>query len=170
MSTIRRALSSLPSRPAPYLSIVMIAGVLVYLYGGDYLRCTAHAEARAGLESAIAAAAASAAPGGTGRLAVADIADFDWDRLDIQVAYTPDAEIPSCPLGWDWSAEDREALVAEGLLTVLVFSRGGAVVDYIEHRADRGDFRDIANPYTRENAVFAVDPARGVPVLRPDGR
>ena len=165
MSTIRRALSSLPSRPAPYLSIAMIAGVLIYLYGGDYLRCTAHAEARAELEAAIADAAW---PGGTGRLAVADIADFDWDRLDIQVAYRPDAEVPGCPLGWDWSAEERAALVAERLLTVLVFSRGGTVVDYIEHRADNGDFRDIVNPYSRDSAVFAVKPARGVPVLRPD--
>ena len=68
MSSIRRALNSLPSRPALYVSIAMIAGVLIYRYGGDYLSCTAHAEARAGLEAAIAAAAAS---GGTGRLTLA---------------------------------------------------------------------------------------------------
>ena len=167
MSSFRRALSSLPSRPALYVSIAMIAGLMIYRYGSDYLRCSAHAEARAGLEAAIAAAAAS---GGTGRLAVADITDFDWDRLDIQVAYKPEVEVPGCPLGWDWSAAERDALVAEGLLTVLVFGRGGTVVDYIEHRADNGAFRDIANPYTRDSAVFAVDPAQGVPVLRPDSR
>jgi len=167
MSTIRRALNSLPSRPALYLSIATIAGVLIYIYGRDYIRCTAHADARAGLEAAIAAAAA---PGGSGRLALADIAAFDWDRVDIQVAYRPDAEIPGCPLGWDWSAEDRDALVAGGLLTVIVFSRDGTVVDYIEHRADRGQFRDIANPYAPDDAVFVVDSGRGVPVLRPKAR
>jgi hypothetical protein len=167
VSTIRRALSSLPSRPAPYVAIAMIAGVLIYQYGGDYLSCTAHAEARARLEAAIEDAAW---PGGPRRLDLAEIAVFDWDRLDIAVAYRPDAEVPGCPLGWDWSAAEREALVADGLLTVLVFSRDGTVVDYIEHRADRGEFRDIVNPYTRESAVFAVDPSQGAPVLRPDGR
>ena len=165
VSGIRRALSSLPARPAIYISVAMIAGVLIYRYGDDYLSCTAHAEARAGLEAAIAAAAVA---DGSGRLVVADFADFDWDQLNIQVAFAPDIEIPECPLGWDWSAAERDEIVADGLLTVLVFSLGGGVVGYIEHRADRGEFRDIVNPYTRQTATFAVDPARGVPVLRPD--
>ncbi len=162
MAKIREALQSLPAHPAVYISIALIVGVFAYRYGAQYIACTDHAALRDRLHDAVAAAARQ------GRLLVlAEVIEFDWDRVDIQTGFKPDVEVPGCPFGWDWSAAERDRLAAAGLLTVLVFSRAGAIVEYIEYRSDWGVFQDLVNPYDRETAVFSAEHDGGSVVLRP---
>ncbi|MCP4329610.1 MAG: hypothetical protein GY791_14375 [Alphaproteobacteria bacterium] len=164
MSKLRRALDSLPARPAVFISAALIVGVLLYRYGGEYLDCSAHAGLRDRLHRAVEQAAGGA---NGGRVVLAEVTDFAWSRADIQVNFKPEVEVPGCPLGWDWSTEERAALVADDLLTVIVFSQNGALVNFLEYRSDWGVFRDAAGPFTPETAVFAATDEGGSVILSP---
>ena len=163
---IRRALSSLPAKPVLWIAPLVIVLGLAFHYGDTYRICSAHAGLRADLMAAIESRA-----GGSGSLRLADIVTFPWDRADITVGYRPDGRTADCPFGWDWSEKERFALSERGLLTLIVFSRGGQLVDYIEVAADRADFQNLKNPYTPDTAVFDVQPTTGggAAVLRPTG-
>ncbi len=150
---IRRALNSVPARPAVVVGAVLLVAALGYHYGSSYSRCTHHADSRQRLKAAIEAAASRT----TGSVRLADITDFRWDKVTIVAGYRPDGRTPDCPFGWDWSTETRAALAGKGLLTLLVFSRRGAVADYIEYRSDWAAFEGLKNPYTPATAVFVVE-------------
>jgi hypothetical protein len=162
LASIRRALGTLPARPAVYVSIAIVVAVLTYQYGSRYLACTGQASLRDRLHAAVVGAADDGRP-----LVLANVMDFDWDRVEIQTEYDPGIEVPGCPLGWGWSTEERERLIADGLLTLLVFSRAGALAEYVEYRSDWGTFQELSNPYDPESAVFSAIRGDGGIVLRP---
>jgi hypothetical protein len=148
-----RLFAGLPTKPIFYLALAIFAGILSYHYGSTYQRCTSQAELRAKLRAAIQAQDQLAMPK---RVHLSRITDFEWDRADVLVNYKPDGATANCPFGWDWSRAERAALVAEDLLTVIVFSSGGKIRHYIEYRRDWADFVQIQNPYTPKTAVFQV--------------
>lgn len=167
---IRHALSSIPVKPVLWIAPVVIVLGLVYHYWGAYARCTYHADLRDRLQRAIADAGASAGSSER-RLRLADVVDFDWDRVSIAVGFRPDGRTPDCPFGWDWSSDERARLGEEGRLVLFAFSRRGQYVDYLEYRRDWADFEGVEAPLTPETAVFEVRrPAAGAAaVLRPVG-
>lgn len=150
----REALAGLPTRPVLYLSAVVLALGLGYQLVTTYGTCNRHADMRGRLQQLIAAGAAGGDP-----VRLTQVTDFDWDRAEILVNYKPGGRVADCPFGWDWSREEREALVAGDLLTVIVFLRDGRLVDYLEYRRDRAEFSDVSNPYTPDTAVFLVSPS-----------
>lgn len=162
MAKIRDALNSLPARPALAAAVILAAGVAVLHYGKQYQRCVGHADLRAALHGAVE----SAIDGTTREVRLADVAPFAWDHVDIQENFRPQVAPDDCAFGWDWSNEERQALIDDGLLTVIVFSRDGALVDYLEYRADWGGFEGIVGPLPRERAVFTATRNGDAIVLR----
>ena len=152
----REALAGLPTRPVLYLSAVVLALGLGYQLVTTYSTCNRHADMRERLRDSIAAGVAGGNP-----VRLARVTDFDWDLAEILVNYKPGGRVADCPFGWDWSREQREALVAGDLLTVIVFLRDGRLVDYLEYRNDQAKFVDVENPYTPQSAVFVVSPSPG---------
>ena len=151
---LRDALAGLPTRPVVYLSLAVLVLGLGYHFLTTYQSCSSHAQLRESLRAAIKASA-----GGTGRVELARIAEFPWDRADILVNYKPSGASTDCPFQWDWSREKRDRLIAGDLLTVIVFLRDGKMVNYLEYRGDRADFVDVKNPYSPQTAIFSVEPS-----------
>jgi hypothetical protein len=155
---LKEALAGLPTRPVLYLSVVVLVLGLGYHFLTTYQSCRGHAELREAFHAAIETAAGSAAP-----LQLSRITDFAWDRSEVFVNYKPDGVTTDCPFQWDWSRDTREALIADDLLTVIVFLRNGKLVNYLEFRGDWAEFTDVDNPYTPHTAVFRAAPAPGIP-------
>jgi hypothetical protein len=151
MAFIQDSFAGLSTRPVLIFALpILILGAGWHFFA-TYQSCNGHAELRARLGSAIAASAES----GT-LVEIARITDFPWERADILVNYKPEGATDNCPFGWDWSRAEREKLIAEDLLTVIVFLNGGRLVDYLEYPRDHADFAGVANPYTPQTAIFSV--------------
>lgn len=155
---LKDALAGMPTRPVLYLSLTVLVAVLGYHFFTTYQSCRSHGESREALEAAIDASSGADSP-----LRLSQVTDFAWDRADILVNYKPEGSTTDCPFGWDWSREQRENLVAQDLLTVIVFLRDGKLVNYLEYARDHADFADVENPYTPETAVFRVSPSPSDP-------
>jgi len=152
---LKDALAGMPTRPVLYLSLTVLVAVLGYHFFTTYQSCRSHGEIREALGAAIDASAGADAP-----LRLSQITDFVWDRADILVNYKPEGSTTDCPFGWDWSREQREKLIAEDLLTVIVFLKDGTLVNYVEYPRDHADFAGVANPYTPQTANFSVTPSQ----------
>lgn len=162
---LKDALAGLPTRPVLYLSAVVLVLVLGYHFLSTYVSCNSHAELRRGLRAAIEVGAEGKLP-----VALSQITDFAWDRAEVLVNYKPGGASTDCPFQWDWSRDAREALIADDLLTVIVFVHEGKLVNYLEYRRDWADFVAVKNPYTPDTAVFRVEPSAnkaGAYVLTP---
>lgn len=158
MAFVKDAFAGMPTRPVLYLSLAVLALGFGYHFLTTYQECRGHAAARESLLTAIAEAA-----DGGGPIRLSRITDFSWDRVDILINYKPKGETTDCPFEWDWSREQREKLIADDLLTVIVFLKDGKLIDYLEYPRDRADFVDVKNPYTPETAVFDVFPSPSSP-------
>ena len=159
---LKGALAGMSVRPILYLSSVVLVLALAYYLSTTYQSCRSHAEFREALRAAIKASGDGAAPG---PVHLSQIADFQWDTAEIFVNYKPDGSTTDCPFQWDWSSAARGQLIAEDLLTVIVFLKGGRLVNYLEYRRDWADFVDVKNPYTPETAVFQVAPSSTNPYV-----
>ncbi len=148
---LKDALAGLPTRPVLYISAIVLTLGLGYHFITTYKSCRSHAELREALRAAIDAGVEGAGP-----VRLSRITGFDWDRAEILVNYKPGGAVADCPFQWDWSRETREKLIADDLLTVIVFLHRGRLVDYLEYRRDWAAFVDITNPYTPETAMFTV--------------
>ena len=161
-----RIFASLPNpRPILVIAPALIVLALAYHFGTTYQSCSHHRQYRERLRTGIESAASRST-----YLRLAEIADFQWSTATILVNYKPDARTTDCPFGWDWSAAERAEIVADDLLTLIVFSRRGRVVDHMEYRADWAVFPDSGKPYDRNTAIFEVRRPAGPgtrPVLRP---
>ena len=155
---LRQALAGLPTRPAVYLSALVLILGLAYHFATTYQSCRGHAALREALSSAVASSAARETA-----LRLEQVTDFAWDRAEILVNYKPAGSSTDCPFQWDWSREAREKLIAEDLLTVIVFIRDGKLVNYVEMRSDRLRFEGIKNPFTPATAVFRAVRSRNNP-------
>jgi len=151
---LKDALAGLPTRPALYLSLAVLILGLGYHFLTTYQECSSHAELRESLRGEIKARVADAAP-----MRLTQVTDFPWDRADILVNYKPSGETTDCPFQWGWSRDVRDKLIAEDMLTVIVFLRDDKMVNYLEYRGDRADFVDVKNPYSPQTAIFRVEPS-----------
>ena len=148
---IRRALSVLPTRPIVYLAPLIVIAVLSFYYADLYSRCTAARDFRASLNEALRS------NGATSTFRLADATGFDWDRVRIVTGFRPERSGNDCPFGWNWADGEREPLIASGRLTALLFVHKGALVNFLEVRADEVAFADIESSLSAEEAAFSVD-------------
>ena len=149
---IRQALSALPTRPIVYIAPLIVIAVLSFYSADLYSRCTAAREFRASLNEALERSGAGSA------FRLADAIGFDWDRVRIVTGFKPERPANECPFGWNWADGEREALIASGRLTALLFVHEGALVNFLEVRADEVAFADVDSSLSLEDAVFAVGP------------
>lgn len=89
------------------------------------------------------------------KLVMADLTDFDWQRLYIFAPYTTQKQIDRS-LGFEWP--DPEGIELHDTFTLLAFVNDGEVVSYVAQPLGQGDFADLSegSPWTPDSAVFVV--------------
>jgi len=141
----------MPAKPGVTIALVLVVGVLSVFYYTTYSACTHNAQQRARFVAGI-----ESASGSTVRLA--DVMGFAWDKIRIAQGFKPAGKVTSCPLGWDWSADERQRLISAGLLTVIAFFKDGQPVEVIDVSGEDVRFEDLKDEYSGDEAVFAVGP------------
>lgn len=157
---IKEALSVLPARPILFVVPVIVVLVMSFYYSDVYSRCTGNKQFRALLNETLSSAHTGA------QFRLEDITAFAWDRVRIVTNFEPERRSNECPFSWNWPSDERESLIASGLLTVLIFVYRGAIVEYLELRGDEVAFRGADSSLSPQGAVFSVmpnaDDSRGV--------
>lgn len=97
----------------------------------------------------------------TGEIPVVDfstITTFVWDRLFVFGPYTSPEQIDSS-LGSFWLGSRFTSIKSSDRVTLLVFTKNGHVVQYLEFPRGWGDFSMVDNElgYTIEESRFIVD-------------
>ena len=147
---IKKALSVMPTRPIVYIVPLIVILVMSFYYGDMYTKCTGNKQFRASLNELLVATDTS------GKFRLSDATDFGWDRVRIVTDFKPEASGSECPFDWNWPRGERDSLIASGLLTVLIFVRRGAIVNYQELRHDEVAFHGADASLSPQAAVFST--------------
>ena len=147
---IKNALSVMPTRPIVYIVPAIVILVMSFYYGDIYATCQGNKQFRASLKELLAAA------NGSGQFRLADATKFGWDRVRVVTDFKPEASGAECPFDWNWPRGERDSLIASGLLTVLIFVRRGAIVNYLELRHDEVAFHGADASLSPRAAVFSI--------------
>ncbi len=157
MAMIKDALSTVPSKPALYIAPILVVLVLSLYYRDQYNQCTGIKRERAALNEFLQSIDASQP------FRLADFTPFDWNKVRIVAPVKPGTIADECPFDWNWASDERDSLLADGLLTSIVFGQKGQVVSYLELRGDQVEFRDAEGHLTPEAAVFDLRRKSGDP-------
>lgn len=155
MAMIKDALSALPAKPAFYLAPILVVIVLSFYYRDQYNKCVEIKQNRAALNEHLRSLGSQA------QFRLADFTNFAWNKVRIVADVKPDTISETCPLDWNWGDGERDALIASGHLTAIIFGQQGQVVRYLELRADEVTFRGAEDHLTPETAVFEVSRPAG---------
>jgi len=147
---IKNALSVMPTRPIVYIVPIIVILVMSFYYGDMYAKCTGNKQFRASLNELLAVTSAS------GQFRLTDATDFGWDRVRVVTDFKPEASASECPFNWNWTRGERDSLISSGLLTVLIFVRRGAIVNYLELRHDEVAFYGADASLSPQAAVFSI--------------
>ena len=111
--------------------------------------------------------AAEARKGSGTLVRLASLTDFSWERLHVFGPYTPQTHIDR-ELGFSWPEAARTGIAEDDSIALLVFVSGGAVVRYVAHPRQEGDFAEVATTggLSPSEAVFIVIPEHGRPVFQ----
>ena len=147
---IRDALSVMPSRPVVFVVPVIVVLVMSWYYWDMYSKCTDIKRFRAALNEELHSQQTPA------RFRLADFTGFTWDQVRIVEQFDPEIKSSECPLGWNWPSDERDSLIASGLLTIMIFLQKGMIVEYLELRSDEVAFRGAESSLSPETAVFKI--------------
>ncbi|MCG6888850.1 MAG: hypothetical protein LJE92_04630 [Gammaproteobacteria bacterium] len=147
---IRRALSVLPTRPIVYIVPVLVVLVLSFYYRDIHQKCADNKQFRRALVELLHSVDRP------GQFRLLDFTDFRWDKVRIVAKFEPERRNTECPFDWNWPSGVRDTLIANGLLTVLIFAQDGVIVKYHELRSDELAFRGTESSLTPQTAVFDV--------------
>lgn len=148
MAMIKEALSTLPAKPALFIAPVLVVLVLSLYYRDQYNKCVDIRQTRAELSRHLLSLGTSA------RFRLADFTDFAWNKVRIVAGVKPGTISDTCPLDWNWPDGERDALIASGKLTAMIFGQEGQVIRYLELRTDEVEFLQAEDQLTPETAVF----------------
>lgn len=119
--------------------------------------------------SVSAAIAARAAAGG--ELDLAEVADFEWDKVYLFGPYTPRQYVGEA-LGFEWPSLGGSDIESSDGVTLVVFVKDGRVVKSFDHPRHRGDFLPVTpgigaanSGFTKAQAKFVVRHQDGRPVV-----
>ncbi len=155
MAMIKDALSALPAKPALFIAPLLVVVVLSLYYRDQYRKCVDIKHARDELNQQLR----SLQTGSIFRLA--DFTDFAWNKVRIVASVEAGTISETCPFDWNWAGDERDSLLAAGLLTAVIFGNQGRVVGYLELRADEVEFRGTEGDLTPDAAVFRVEAGAG---------
>ena len=147
---IKDVLSVLPTRPIIFIVPVMVVLVLSFYYWEIYSRCTSNQQFRASLNELLHTRDSGS------KFRLIDITNFNWDRVRIVTDFEPENSSGECPFGWNWPGGERESLIADGSLAVLIFVERGTIVQFLELRSDEVEFRGADSSLAPQAAVFSV--------------
>ena len=82
--------------------------------------------------------------------------EFPWEHVKGFARFKPQYQKRSCPLGWGWSDEERQAIVDSDLLSVLIFFNEGKIVNVVDFRNDRVAMEEFESGLTPQTASFSV--------------
>lgn len=155
MASIKQALSRLPARPA-LIAAPLIALLALALYYQDlHARCSDLRADREALQAHLERLPASS------RFRLADFTEFDWNQVRVIARLESTSRELDCPLDWNWRRGERDELLRAGRLSAVIFGHDRALVDYLELRNDRVEFRGVDSILSPATAVFRVDRDRG---------
>ena len=140
----------MPTRPIVYIVPVIVILVMSFYYGDMYAKCAGNKQFRASLNELLAAMDTS------GQFRLTDATDFGWDRVRVVTDFKPEASGSECPFDWNWPRGERDSLISSELLTVLIFVRRGAIVNYLELRHDEVAFDGADSSLSPQAAVFSI--------------
>lgn len=146
---IKSALSVLPTRPVVFIVPIVVAVVMSIYYWNLYTDCTHDRKFRESLNVYLSKNTAK-------QFRLSDVTEFNWDKVRIIGNYKPEIKVAGCPFGWNWSAAERESLIASNLLSILIFAYEGIIVEHIELRNDQVTFEKINTSLLPETAIFNV--------------
>ena len=155
MAMIKDALSSLPAKPALVIAPLLVVLVLSLYYRDQYIKCAEIRQTRADLNEHLRTLDSSQP------FRLVDFTDFDWTRVRIVASVAADTISDTCPLDWNWSGGERDALIASGGLAAMIFGQQGRIVRYLELRGDEIEFRGAEGNLAPQAAVFDVEPKAG---------
>lgn len=147
---IKDGLSVLPTRPVLYIVPVIVIAVLSFYYWEQYSKCSDIKMFRVSLTEALHSKSENE------KFRLADFTDFLWDKVRIATSIKAGERNAECPFGWNWEEGERNALMASGLLSVLMFGKGESIVGYAELRSDEIMFRGVESSLTPDTAVFTI--------------
>lgn len=131
---------------------VIVIGVLAFYYWDLHARCSEIKNARGAFAEFLQSVDLP------GKIRLADYTNFDWDQVRIVSAFSPRQQTVECPFDWNWSSGTREALIADGMLGIMVFMNQGRIVKYVELRADEIAFDAADKDLEPASANFLVSP------------
>lgn len=146
---IKRALSVLPASPVLYIVPPLVILLMAFYYWNLYTDCTHDNQFRNSLSQLLSAETPT-------KLRLADVTNFNWDKLRIIENYHPENKIAHCPFGWDWSADERKSLIASNLLSILIFAYDGIIVEHLEVRSDHIAFENVDASLSPDTAIFII--------------
>lgn len=148
---IKDALSILPARPVLYLVPLIVVIVLTFYYRERYNNCVDIKSDRAELVAFLTELELPA------QFHLQAFTGFRWDKVRIVARLDPGTVSVECPFDWNWPAGQREQLIADGLLSALIFGQQGRIVRYLELRNDEVAIRGAEHQLTPDTAVFDVE-------------
>lgn len=90
---------------------------------------------------------------------IAQLTDFDWDRMFVFAPYTDVATVQKT-LGYAWEGARISLIDSMDRFHLLVFTKQGKVVKYFEYPRGAGGFEfaptDWSEGFTKDTAVFVI--------------
>jgi len=148
--SIRRMLSSIPSKPGVIIAMVVAVAALSIHYFYQYKNCTGLASLRSQLYVSVQQNANSV-------LRLADITPFEWERVRIIIEHKNKGKTLDCPFEWDWTQEQRKEMMSKGQLNIIAFARKGGVNTVVDFSSEMIDFELTETVFTPDSAVFHVE-------------
>lgn len=103
------------------------------------------------------------------RIQMDTVTNFEWDHLYVFPPYTSMESIQSVP-GFQWIGlhEYKTGIEMSDSINLLVFIKGGRVVDYIDFPRGQGDFAEVSKSdgFTPKEAVFDIEKTDGLLTLK----
>jgi hypothetical protein len=91
---------------------------------------------------------------------VAQLTDFDWDRMFVFAPYTDVATVQKT-IGYEWGGARISQIDSQDRFHLLVFTKQGKVVKYFQYPRGAGGFEftptDWSEGFTKDTAVFVVE-------------
>lgn len=150
MAMIKDAFTTLPAKPALYIAPILVVLVLSLYYRDQYNQCTGIKRERAALNDYLRSL------DGSTPFRMVDFTAFEWNKVRIVAPVKPGTIADECPFDWNWASGERDALLADGLLTSIVFGLKGQVVSYLELRGDEVEILGAEGNLQPQAAVFDV--------------
>ncbi len=100
---------------------------------------------------------------------LAEVLPSPWEKVCIIGPYS-DRKSVNTTLAFDWPEMSQSSIETNNEIGLLLFLKGGKVVEWMEHPRRDGDFTNLSRQcFPRDKAIFEhlINPPKGYPGLFP---